>query len=166
MPDGMTKTAFAKEVGLARSRISQLVDEGLPVLPNGRIDPEEGRAWMAEWLDPKRRDAAKEGAGEASQGGKVAQIRAASMMRDLRLKDLAVLKAENAVIDREKAEAAIFERARFERDAWTGWAARTAARLAAELGADPEQTFAALDREVRAHLDDLASKPFKIEAER
>ncbi|KZY30535.1 hypothetical protein A3731_37220 [Roseovarius sp. HI0049] len=158
----MTLTAFARETGLTKSRMSQLCGEGLPRLPNGRIDPEAGRAWMAEWLDPKRREASKPGTGEASKGGQVAQIRAEHLKRDLRLKDLAVLKAEGSVVDRKEVEAAIFERARFERDAWNGWAARTAARLAAEVGADPEQMYAALDREVRGHLDDLASKPFKI----
>ncbi|MCA1777150.1 MAG: hypothetical protein LC676_16520 [Loktanella sp.] len=156
---GLTYAAFAKEVGLSRERIGQLVHDGMPTLPNGRIDPEEGRAWMADWLDPSRRKAAGK---EGSKGGQVAQIRAASMMRDLRLKDLALSRAEGTLIDKAEAEKLIFERARFERDAWTGWATRTAATLASELGVDGEQMFAALDREVREHLADLASRRFTI----
>lgn len=159
---GLSYTAFAKEAGIARSRVSKLVSEGLPVLPNGRIDPEEGLAWLSDWLDPARREAAKEGAGTGSKGGTVAQIRAAGLLRDVQLKDLALAKAKGRVVDRDEAEAAIFARARFERDAWTGWAARTAALLASEMGCDPEAMFAALDRETRAHLDDLASTPVEI----
>lgn len=161
---GLSHTAFAKEVGLTRGRVSQLVAEGLPTLPTGRIDPEEGQAWLSDWLDPKRREAAKEGSGAASQGGTVARLRAESLSRDLRLKDVAVKRAEGSVIDRDETEAAIFARARFERDAWVGWAARTAALMAAELGADPERAFAFLDKETRTHLDDLSRTPLEFEA--
>jgi hypothetical protein len=39
------------------------------------------------------------------------------------------------------------------------WVQRTAPLLAAELGADPRATFAALDRMMREHLEHLADLP-------
>jgi hypothetical protein len=43
------------------------------------------------------------------------------------------------------------------------WAARTPAQIASETGADPEVLHTALDREVRAHLADLARQSLGVE---
>jgi hypothetical protein len=53
----------------------------------------------------------------------------------------------------------VFARARAERDAHMAWVQRSAPLLAAELGADPRATFAALDRMMREHLEHLADMP-------
>ena len=53
----------------------------------------------------------------------------------------------------------VFARARAERDAHMAWVQRTAPLLAAEVGADPRATFAALDRMMREHLEYLADMP-------
>jgi hypothetical protein len=52
----ITKTEFARYVGVTPARVSQMVRLGLPVTPTGRINAEAGRAWIAANLDPGRRN--------------------------------------------------------------------------------------------------------------
>lgn len=160
----LTQAAFAKEVGLSRGRIAQLVGEGLPVEPGGGIDLAKGKRWIADNLDPKRREAAT---GNAPDGklGMVAAMRAQKLLRETKLIDMEVKRKEGALITREDVARAAFGRARFERDAWTGWASRTASVLAAELGTDPQRTFAALDRLVREQLAELAATPWSFDGD-
>jgi hypothetical protein len=63
------------------------------------------------------------------------------------------------LVERSKAERAIFEFARRIRDAWSHWPARIAAPLAARLGADPHAVEVALTSEVRRHLEELSRDP-------
>jgi len=56
---------------------------------------------------------------------------------------------QGKLIDADEARRTVFARARAERDAHLAWVQRTAPLLAAELGADPRATFAALDRMMR-----------------
>jgi hypothetical protein len=162
MPSKLTQAAFAAQVGLSRGRIAQLVGEGLPVEPDGGINLEKGKDWIANNLDPKRREAAT---GEAPQGklGMVATVRTKKMLAELRMLDMEAKRKEGLLLDREEVARAAFGRARFERDAWTGWASRAATALASELGSDPAQTFAALDRMVRENLAELAATPWRID---
>lgn len=152
----LTQAQFAKEVGLSRGRIAQLVGEGLPVEPGGGIDLTKGKRWIADNLDPKRREAAT---GTAPDGrlGMVAQMRAQKLLRETKLIDMELKKKEGTLLDRAEVEKAIFERARFERDAWIGWASRAATELSAEIGGDQRTTFAVLDRLTREHLAELAA---------
>ena len=60
-------------------------------------------------------------------------------------------------MDRKGVELALFERARAERDAHMAWVSRIAPELATELQADLSAVYAFLDREMRHHLEDLAS---------
>ncbi|MCA3572750.1 MAG: hypothetical protein IOC86_02465 [Aestuariivirga sp.] len=156
MPSTLTQIAFAKEVGLSRGRISQLVAEGLPVERDGKIDPIKGKEWIANNLDPKRREAAT---GNAPEGklGMVAAMRAQKLQTEAKLVELELKQKEGKLLDRAEVEKAIFERARFERDAWIGWASRAATELAAALISNPQETFIALDKLVRLHLTELAS---------
>lgn len=168
---GETQTAFARRVGLSQQRVSQLVRDGLPTLPNGRIDPEPAAAWVAQRLDVERRARGKSNAragrpvgGDDDAGGD--QV-APSLVEARRRHEL--LKAERTAL-RLKTEArdlmpridaarAAFEFTRAIRDSWTGWASRMAPRLAAETGAEVGATFSALDRAVREHLVELAEMP-------
>ena len=63
------------------------------------------------------------------------------------------------LVETAAATRTVFARARAERDAHMAWVQRTAPLLAAELGADPRATFAALDRMMREHLEHLADLP-------
>ncbi len=65
---GESQRQFAQRVGLAPSRVNKLIKEGLPVLPNGRIDTEAAIQWLEENLDPERRARAKQGSSGAVTG--------------------------------------------------------------------------------------------------
>ena len=60
------------------------------------------------------------------------------------------------VVNRAEAERRVFALARQERDSWLQVPARNAALLAADLGLDAHDVEMALDRLVRAHLEELA----------
>lgn len=159
-PETLSKKAFSELLGVTQARVSQLIDAGLPVRPNGRIGVDEGLAWYSANVDPNR---AK---GSPPAGRKAKAVPPDSPRAELeRLKaDRERLKLEREradVIDRKAAEAAIFERARAERDSWLSFVSRAAPDLAAELDADPAQCFATLDRLVRDHLRDLSERPLE-----
>lgn len=165
MTELATKSSFAKAVNLARSRITQLIAEGLPVRPDGRIDVAKGKRWIKAKLDPARREARKPSgrtngrANGHSVEKTVADLRGTKMQREADLLDLELQQKRGQLVDRVKAEAAIFDRARMERDRWIGWTARTAPTIAAATGADPTQVFTMLDKLVREHLAELAATP-------
>jgi len=155
-----TKTAFATRVGLTKGRISQLVAEGLPVRADGRIDVAVGLAWIEDNLDPARRN----------KGGAVNPTRATTTLAEAkRLHEIVKVQRAKLAFEREQgqlvetaaATRTVFARARAERDAHLAWVQRTAPLLAAELGADPRATFAALDRMMREHLEHLADLPLR-----
>ena len=135
-----------------RSRVSQLVGLGLPVLPNGKVRRSDALAWVKTHIRPRGN---KPLAGEALAPGTRDTIDSLKIARAR----LALDKESGRLVDRAKAEAAIFERARFERDAHLAFCQRLAPILAGELGADPAVVHAILDREMRQHLVDLAKTP-------
>ena len=65
---GESQRQFAQRVCLAPSRVNKLIKEGLPVLPNGRIDTEAAIQWLEDNLDPERRARAKQGSAGAVTG--------------------------------------------------------------------------------------------------
>jgi hypothetical protein len=71
--------------------------------------------------------------------------------RRLRLQQI-----KGELVDRSKAVAQVFRLARDERDAWVNWPARAAAIIAAELEVDSHRLHGVLERQVRAHLAELA----------
>lgn len=157
----VTQTAFAKRVGLSKTRVSKLVREGLPT-HGGRIDVAEADAWIAEHVDPVRKDADARGRKAGISGGSVAAARAAKLQADVKLSQLKLGERDGSLVERATVERFIFERARFERDQWIGWIARSAPELAAALDVDLQAAFAAMDRLVRAHLVELARTPTEI----
>lgn len=156
-----TKTAFAARVGLSRGRISQLVAAGLPVRADGRIDVAAGLAWIENNLDPARRNRRNK-SGVASPGDAAATLTEAKRLHEIvkvQRARLAFEREQGQLVETAAAIRTVFARARAERDAHLAWVQRTAPLLAAELGADPRATFAALDRMMREHLEQLADLP-------
>jgi hypothetical protein len=43
----MTLSEFSKELGISRSRVTQMVQEGLPVLRNGRLELGLALRWLS-----------------------------------------------------------------------------------------------------------------------
>jgi hypothetical protein len=157
MSEGLTRDAFGKAVGLSPARITTLCAEGLPSLDDGRIDEAAGRQWIPANLDSLRRADRKRATGATETA---AHLRRLKLQREGELLALELRKRSGELVPKAAAEAAIFGRARFERDRWTGWIARAAPALAAKLGTDPAVTFGALDKAVRDHLAELARTPW------
>jgi hypothetical protein len=151
----VTKAAFAERVGLTRGRISQLIAHGLPVLADGRIEVETGLRWMEENLDPDRRGKG----GVSNTTPSLAEARRLHEIVKVQRAKLAYERERGDLVNRSAVKVAVFARAKAERDAHMTWVARVTPLLAAELGADPARTFAALDRLMREHLVDLARLP-------
>jgi hypothetical protein len=135
----------------------------MPVLADGTIDVAQGLAWMEANLDPARRN--KGGTVTPSTGklntppATMAEVKRALVLAQAQRARLAYDRERGQVIDAKEAAAAVFVRAKAERDAHIAWVSRTAPLLAAELGADPARTYAALDRMMREHLEHLADTP-------
>lgn len=153
-PETLSKKGFAAHLGLSPGRVSQLVAQGLPVEPNGRINVERATGWYRRNVDANRRQASAGDRLPVSGRGDYDRIRAERAR-------LALERERGALVDRAAVERAVFDRARGERDAWIGWSSRAAATLAADLGCDPGAAFAVLDRLVRDQLASLAARPME-----
>lgn len=147
----LSKKGFGEAIGVSPGRVSQMIAAGLPVEPNGRIDPAKGRAWVADNVDPNRRRASVDGSplGFASS-------RAEREAADAKTARLKAERLEGNLIDRTAALMAIETRARAERDAWISWVNRVAPEVATETDADLGAVVALLDRLVRDQLATLA----------
>ena len=150
-PATLSKKAFGEAIGVSPGRVSQMISMGLPVEPNGRIDPGKGRMWVGEHIDPNRRRATVDGSplGFASSRAE----REAADAKSARLK---ADRLEGNLIDRTAALMAIETRARGERDAWISWVNRVAPEVATATDADLGAVVALLDRLVRDQLATLA----------
>lgn len=147
----LSKKGFGEAIGVSPGRVSQMIAAGLPVEPNGRIDPAKGRAWVADNVDPNRRRANVDGSplGFASS-------RAEREAADAKTARLKAEKLEGNLLDRKAALAAIETRARAERDAWISWVNRISPEVATATDADLGAVVALLDRLVRDQLATLA----------
>lgn len=151
-PPEVTKSAFADELGLSKARVSQLVEQGLPLTADGkRVKRLDALAWYRENIAPHRRKALSDKP-HADPRRELDRVKLEAARIDLE-------KARGALIDRAEAEKAVFERARLERDAHLAWVSRVAPLLAVELDVDPAALFSALDRQMRAHLVEIAETP-------
>jgi hypothetical protein len=81
-----------------------------------------------------------------------AEARTRKLTGESEFVDLKLAERRGELVDRQRAEAAMFARARCERDCWNGRAARAAAALAAKLGVDSALVLGALDALVRGQL--------------
>lgn len=149
-PPVISKSAFADELGLSKPRVTQLIEKGLPVRADGKLDRSAALAWYAANVDGSRRKALRPFQPTPGRNWREELDRLKAETAALEL-----AKARGELIDRAAAEKAIFERARLERDAHVAFASRAAPRLAAETAA----VFASLDRLLREHLARLAETP-------
>lgn len=158
-PLTITKAEFARRLGVNPSRVTQLIREGLPVEPDGKVNEAAARAWIDANLDQHRREARKPGSTGAGPAGTATQLRSTHLALKARLLQLELEQRQGALVQRKAVDRFLFERARLERDSWMSWPARIAPGLAAALDADPAALEAALGRLVREHLQELADTP-------
>ena len=102
------------------------------------------------------------GEGVATGGMTFLQARIANEVLKAQERRLRLQQLKGELVDRARAVSLVFRLARDERDAWSGWPARIAAVLAAELGCDTHDLQTALDRHVREHLDQLAEPRLEL----
>jgi phage terminase Nu1 subunit (DNA packaging protein) len=53
-PRSLSKSGFAKVIGVSAGRVSQMIAKGLPVEESGQIDVARGRLWVNENVDAGR----------------------------------------------------------------------------------------------------------------
>jgi hypothetical protein len=92
----------------------------------------------------------------AAGGMTFLQARTANEVLKAQERRLRLQQLKGELVDRARAVSLVFRLARDERDAWSGWPARIAAVMAAELGCDTHHLQTILDRHVRDHLEQLA----------
>jgi hypothetical protein len=155
----VSKAEFGRRMGVSRARVSQLVQDGLPVAADGKIDFGKGKRWVDRNLDRHRRVARKPSAFPTDAS--TSETRGEKLRWEAQLRELEFRKRSGDLVDRAAAERAIFERANMERDRWLGWIPRAAALMASDVDIDPTQLFGILDRLVRDQLTQLAATPLK-----
>lgn len=154
-PDVVTKKAVAELLGVHPSRVSQLIKQGLPTEPNGRVSIVKARAWVAAHLDPTRAKILR-GTGQGAHSTSGGAIRVELDTVRVARARLELERQRGTLIDRQSVEAAVFARARAERDAHMAWAVRIAPVIAVRLGLDAAVLLAQLEAEMRLHLEHLA----------
>ncbi|PRX27774.1 hypothetical protein SAMN05216257_1157 [Meinhardsimonia xiamenensis] len=166
---GLSRRQYARHRGVSEMAVRKAIAAGRITLePDGTIDPDKADRQWDERTDPAKtrgravpRDAVEavdEALGESrgNSGAVFMRARAANEVIKVRTGRLKLQKLEGELVDRRRAEEMIFDLARRERDAWIGWPARVAARMAAELGVEPRLVETVLDRFIREHLEELA----------
>lgn len=156
LSETVSKAEFGRRINVNRNRVYQLVDDGLPVTDDGKIDVAKGKRWVKQHLDQHRREARK------PKGATTSETRSEKLSWESRLRELEFKKRSGDLVDRAATERIIFERANLERDKWIGWIARASSAIAAEAEIEPTKVFAALDRLVRDHLTQLAATPLTV----
>lgn len=150
-PRELSKSGFANLIGVSPGRVSQMIKEGLPVEPNGKIDVARGKLWFQENVN-QRRSVAQRPA-ELPLGSRSKEGHRDRLLREQA--DNAALK--NQILRREYVKASEVE-AR-----WSDVLRRLRSKILAVPSrvrqANPHltaQDVAAFDSELRAALEELA----------
>ena len=85
MAEHMTKSAFARHLGVTPARVSHYVKSGMPVTDEGRVDPVVANAWVSENI-ARPNDGGDSGASALM----AARIRSTNALANLREFDLSV----------------------------------------------------------------------------
>lgn len=148
-PKEVAKSTFARLVNVTPGRVSQLIKQGLPVEPSGKIDVAAGKLWIKANVCPTR------SAAQSLQGDLpfAAQLDAAAEHARLAKERADTQALKNAQLRRELVPAAEVERA------WAGeWRALRSSLLALPsrmrqvLPHLSSEDIDAIDRELRGML--------------
>lgn len=168
---GLSIRAYARQRGVSDAAVRKAIQSGrITAEADGTIDPARAdRDWQQHTQAHLRRrgegptfdTGAREATG--SGGATLVQARTANEVLKAQHHKLKLAKLKGELIDRAAALAHVFALARSERDAWLNWPTRIAAVLAAELGVDAHTMHVVLEREVRAHLDELGDMKARVD---
>lgn len=177
---GLSERQYAAHVGLSRGAIQKAKAAGrLVFFSDGSIDAEASDRRRPETTDPSKTrkppepklrpvpEAAVAAVGDTlresglttpTTGGGTTFLQAKTANGVLKAQErrIRLQKLKGELIDRARVTALVFRLAREERDSWVNWPARAAALMAAELGVEAAAMQKALEKHVRAHLDELA----------
>jgi hypothetical protein len=127
---GVSQVEYARHIGKTRQYVNKLVKDGrIPLLPDGRIDPEAADAAWKAVADPSRRlgPAAPEppddddgdgesGAGPGARGPVFARERAEAAAVDTRIKRLDLAERLGQLVRKDEVELDAFSAGRAVRD--------------------------------------------------
>ena len=177
---GMSEREYAAHAGISRGAVQKARASGRLVLhADGSIDAAASDARRRQATDPSMQrgphnpslrpvpDTAvgavaetlrEQGlpAPQAAGGMTYLQARTANEVLKAQERRIRLQKLKGELIERARALSLVFRLAREVRDAWVNWPARSSAMMAAELGVEPAAMQKALEKHVRAHLDELA----------
>jgi len=177
---GMSERQYAAHVSLSRGAIQKAkTADRLVLYPDGSINAAASDARRTEATDPSKTrkpptpklkpvpEAAVAAVGDTLReqglavpavGGGTTFLQAKTANEVLKAQErrIRLQKLKGELIERARALALVFRLAREERDSWVNWPARAAALMAADLGVEPAAMQKALEKHVRAHLDELA----------
>lgn len=164
----LTRRDYAAHAKLSPVRVKELVAEGMPLAPDGRIDAAAADTWRKENLNPARQAAEKLGRARKRLNPAPSVIPFGQKMQttaDLRRQKAAIeieiarsklAERDGSLIPRADAQTILFEKGRGIRDSWIAWIARTAPVMAQDLGIELQAAYAFLDRHVRDNLGQLS----------
>jgi hypothetical protein len=148
----VTKAEFGRRQKLGRTRVKQLVAQGLPV-EGGKVPMTKAVAWLDANLDKARQN--------NWNGGSLNDLRRERESIKVDASRLQLARERGELVERAAVRRFLTDRARMERDQWLAWSNAAAARLASALGIDTGRLFTALEAEVRDHLRALAQRPIQ-----
>jgi len=99
---------------------------------------------------------------DVQEGMTYLQARTANEVLKAQERKLRVEKLKGQLVDVAQVRARVFRFAREQRDAWLNWPNRVAAVMAAELEVDTASLHAALVKEVRRQLEEIANSETSI----
>lgn len=181
---GMSMRQYAAHAGVSLGAIQKAKSSGRLVLhADGSIDAAASDVRRAQATDPSKQrgrqamkavpDAAVGAVNEtlrdqgmpapvAGGGMTYLQARTANEVLKAQERKLRVEKLKGQLVDVAQVRARVFRFAREQRDAWLNWPNRVAAVMAAELEVDTASLHAALVKEVRRQLEEIANSETSI----
>ncbi|TPQ51967.1 hypothetical protein C2U72_05545 [Prosthecomicrobium hirschii] len=160
---GLSIGAFAKLVGVSHEAIRKGIKSGRLVLSSdGTIDEmTQVERWHATRDPSKVRGSrpmtASTPEASASAVAKFDQLKTAEKALQVQLlqEELRQVKAET--VNRDEVRRSLTAFARLIRDKWVNFPNRYGQQIAAEVGCEPKNLMASLDRFVRLQLDEIAN---------
>ena len=181
---GLSIRAYAAQRGVSHTAVRKAVSSGrLTLAPDGTIDPVRAdREWVQNADPSKAREnqklhpvpdaavgAVRETLAEAGAplvgGMNYLHARTAEKVLNVQLLRERLRREKGEVVERDYAIEQGFAFARRIRDAWTGWPARIAALMAADLGVDVHKLEGLLNHHVREQLQASVADELRLHGE-
>lgn len=150
-----SQAAFARRLGVTRSRVNALIKAGLPI-EGRKISVAEGLLWVEANIESRRGGA---NSAATTEIGKIdlVEARRLKILADTQMVRLQISREARDLVDRRSVALAMAGFSRLIRDKWINFGNRYGQQIAAVVGADPAHVMAEIDKAVRLHLDEVAT---------